>query len=93
MRSEGTATRQVAETGDDRQAATRSRFRKTASSSKPGRSRQNLVSRPEILWQEIERGIVHGVVERGEGGDAGRREADLPLSHSLLSMTLEDMPS
>ena len=27
---------------------------------------------PDAFWRELKRGIVYGVVERGEGEDAGR---------------------
>ena len=27
---------------------------------------------PDMFWQELKRGIVYGVVERGEGDDSGR---------------------
>lgn len=27
---------------------------------------------PDVFWQELKRGIVYGVVERGEGDDSGR---------------------
>jgi hypothetical protein len=46
----------------------------------------------EVFWQEMERGIVYGVVERGEGDDAGRARLTFRYRARSWSMTLEDMP-
>ena len=42
------------------------------SSSKRSSSPKSLGLTPDFFWREMKRGIVYGVVERGEGDDAGR---------------------
>jgi hypothetical protein len=46
---------------------------------------------PEGFWQEMKRGIVYGVVERGEGDDAGRARLTFRYRSRSWSMTLDDM--
>ena len=45
---------------------------------------------PEIFWREVKRGIVYGVVERGEGEDAGRVRLTFRYHARSCSITLED---
>jgi hypothetical protein len=45
---------------------------------------------PDAFWREIKRGIVYGVVERGEGDDAGRMRLTFRYRARSWSMTLED---
>lgn len=45
---------------------------------------------PETFWREIKRGIVYGVVERGEGEDAGRVRLTFRYRARSCSITLED---
>jgi hypothetical protein len=45
---------------------------------------------PEIFWREVKRGIVYGVVERGEGEDAGRVRLTFRYRARSCSITLED---
>ena len=45
---------------------------------------------PEIFWREVKRGIVYGVVERGEGDDAGRVRLTFRYRARSWSITLED---
>jgi hypothetical protein len=45
---------------------------------------------PEVFWREVKRGIVYGVVERGEGEDAGRLRLTLRYRARSWSTTLED---
>lgn len=46
---------------------------------------------PDSFWWEIKRGIVYGVVERGEGEDAGRVRLTFRYRAQSWSVTLEDM--
>jgi hypothetical protein len=46
---------------------------------------------PDAFWREIKRGIVYGVVERGEGEDAGRVRLTFRYRARSWSVTLEDM--
>ena len=39
---------------------------------------------PDAFWREMKRGIVYGVVERGEGERCRSHAADFPLSRSVL---------
>jgi hypothetical protein len=45
---------------------------------------------PEIFWWEVKRGIVYGVVERGEGKDAGCVRLTFRYRAKSWSITLED---
>ena len=45
---------------------------------------------PEMFWREVKRGIVYGVVERGEGDDAGRVRLTFCYRARSWSITLED---
>ncbi len=45
---------------------------------------------PEIFWREVKRGIVYGVVERGEGEDAGHVRLTFRYRARSCSVTLED---
>lgn len=45
---------------------------------------------PEIFWREVKRGIVYGVVERGEGEDVGRVRLTFRYRAISCSITLED---
>jgi len=45
---------------------------------------------PEVFWREVKRGIVYGVVERGEGEDAGRVRLTFRYRARSWSVTLED---
>ena len=45
---------------------------------------------PEMFWREVKRGIVYGVVERGEGEDAGRVRLTFRYRARSWSTTLED---
>ena len=45
---------------------------------------------PDAFWQEIKRGIVYGVVERGEGEDAGRVRLTFRYRARSWSVTLKD---
>ncbi len=45
---------------------------------------------PDALWREMKRGIVYGVVERGEGEDAGRTRLTFRYRARAWSMTLEE---
>jgi hypothetical protein len=45
---------------------------------------------PDKFWQEVRRGIVYGVVERGEGEDAGRVRLTLRYRDRAWSTTLEE---
>ena len=45
---------------------------------------------PEIFWREMKRGIVYGVVERGEGEDVGRVRLTFRYRARSCSVTLED---
>lgn len=88
MRDERTTTRQVAETGDHPPSC------HAITLSEEGIIVEaELGAAPEILSQEIKRGIVYGVVERGEGDDAGRARLTFRYRTRSWSMTLEDMPS
>ena len=92
MHSEGTTTRQVAETGDhppSRDAITLSEDDFVVDAKLVA---EKLGLSPEVFWQEMKRGIVYGVVERGEGDDAGRARLTFRYRARCWSMTLEDMP-
>jgi hypothetical protein len=43
---------------------------------------------PDAFWREIKRGIVYGVVERGEGDDAGRTRLTFRYRARSWSVTL-----
>lgn len=45
---------------------------------------------PDDFWREMKRGIVYGVVEHGEGEDAGRTRLTFSYRAQSWSMTLED---
>ena len=45
---------------------------------------------PDLFWQEVKRGIVYSVVERGEGEDAGRVRLTFRYGARSWSITLED---
>ena len=47
---------------------------------------------PDAFWREMKRGIVYGVVERGEGDDAGRTRLSFHYRDRSWSVTLEDTP-
>lgn len=44
---------------------------------------------PEAFWRELKRGIVYGVVERGEGEDAGRMRLSLRYRARCWSLIIE----
>lgn len=46
---------------------------------------------PDAFWREMQRGIVYGVVERGEGDDAGRVRLTFRYRARSWSVTLEDL--
>ncbi len=46
---------------------------------------------PDAFWREMQRGIVYGVVERGEGDDAGRVRLTFRYRARSWSVTLEDV--
>jgi hypothetical protein len=56
-----------------------------------GLSPENLASRPMAFWREMHRGIVYGMVERGEGDDAGRVQLTSRYRARSWSVTLEDV--
>lgn len=45
---------------------------------------------PDAFWREMKRGIVYGVVERGEGEDAGRTRLTFHYRARSWSVTMED---
>jgi Family of unknown function (DUF6522) len=45
---------------------------------------------PDAFWRGMMRGVVHGVVERGEGDDAGRTRLTFRYRSRSWSVTLED---
>lgn len=45
---------------------------------------------PDAFWREMQRGIVYGVVERGEGKDAGHVRLTFRYRARSCSITLED---
>ena len=45
---------------------------------------------PDVFWREMKRGIVHGVVERGQAEDAGRTRLTFRYRARSWSITLED---
>ncbi len=45
---------------------------------------------PDAFWREMKRGIVYGVVERGEGEDAGRTRLTLRYRARSWSVTMVD---
>jgi hypothetical protein len=44
----------------------------------------------DAFWQEMKRGVVYGVVERGEGEDAGRMRLTIRYRAQSWSMILEE---
>ena len=46
---------------------------------------------PDFFWREMKRGIVYGVVERGEGDDAGRVRLTFRYRARSWSVTLQEM--
>ena len=45
---------------------------------------------PDVFWREMKRGIVYGVVERGEGEDAGRTRLTFRYRARSWSITLDE---
>jgi hypothetical protein len=45
---------------------------------------------PDAFWREMKRGIVYGVMERGEGDDAGRLRLTFRYRARSWSVTLEE---
>jgi hypothetical protein len=45
---------------------------------------------PDAFWQEMKRGVVYSVVERGEGDDAGRVRLSVRYRARSWSITLEE---
>ena len=43
----------------------------------------------DVFWQELKRGIVYGVVERGEGDDIGRTRLTFRYRSRTWCVTLE----
>lgn len=46
---------------------------------------------PDAFWREMKRGIVYGVVENGEGDDAGRTRLTFRYRARSWSVILEEM--
>jgi hypothetical protein len=46
---------------------------------------------PDDFWREVKRGIVYGVVERGEGEDAGRTRLTFRYRARSWSVTVDEM--
>lgn len=46
---------------------------------------------PDFFWREMKRGIVYGVVERGDGDDAGRVRLTFRYRARSWSVTLPEM--
>lgn len=44
---------------------------------------------PDVFWQELKRGIVYGVVERGEGDDSGRTRLTFRYRSRAWCVTVE----
>ena len=45
---------------------------------------------PDAFWREMKRGVVYGVVERGEGSDAGLVRLTFRYRARSWSVTLEE---
>jgi hypothetical protein len=45
----------------------------------------------DSFWQELKRGIVYGIAERGEGEDAGRIRLTFRYRARSWTVTLDDM--
>lgn len=50
----------------------------------------NLGLAPDAFWREIKRGVVYGVVERGEGDDAGRTRLTFRYRARSWSVIVKD---
>lgn len=50
---------------------------------------QELGLQPDVFWRELNRGIVYGVVERGEGEDIGRTRLTFRYRSRSWCVTLE----
>jgi hypothetical protein len=50
---------------------------------------QELGIPPDVFWQELKRGIVYDVVERGEGEDIGRTRLTFRYRSRSWCVTLE----
>jgi hypothetical protein len=48
---------------------------------------------PAEFWREMQRGIVYGVVERGEGDDAGRTRLTFRYRSRSCTVMLEEVTS
>lgn len=46
---------------------------------------------PDAFWREMQRGIIYGVVEWGEGDDAGRVQLTFRYHARNWTVTLEDV--
>jgi len=46
---------------------------------------------PDAFWRGMKRGVIYGVVERGESDDAGRTRLTFRYRSRSWSVTLEDM--
>jgi Family of unknown function (DUF6522) len=75
MRAERGVVQQIAATGDsslDRQSAAAITLSEDGVVFEAELVSGKLGLSPDAFWREIKRGVVYGVVERGEGDDAGR---------------------
>ncbi len=45
---------------------------------------------PDAFWREMKRGVVYGVVERGEGADSGRTRLTFRYRARSWSVILEE---
>ena len=50
---------------------------------------QELGLSPDVFWQELKRGIVYSVVERGDGADIGRTRLTFRYRSRTWCVTLE----
>ncbi len=87
MRGEGDVGRQISGAGDgfmDRQSSNAITLSEDGVVVEAELVSGKLGLTPDAFWREIKRGVVYGVVERGEGERCRSHAADFPLSRSVL---------
>jgi predicted ArsR family transcriptional regulator len=93
VRGERDVAQQNAETGDssmDRQSCAAITLSEDGVVVEAELVSEKLGLSPAAFWREMKRGIVYGVVERGEGGDAGRMRLTFRYRARSWTVTVEE---
>lgn len=93
MHGEEDVARQIAEAGDyfiDRQSSNAITLSEDGVFVEAEFVSGKLGLTPDAFWREMKRGVVYGVVERGEGSDAGLMRLTFRYRARSWSVTLEE---